>query len=128
MSDSRVVDVGTPSNDFSGWTTTEVRFHKFAELSTETEECSPKFLSLGHEWGLDLYPGGDDDSDEGYVAIALSNMSDESIKIEWGVSVKDADGKEEVHKKPYTVDLAAYGDNMQTAASVILILLNDQNS
>ena len=104
MNVSRVIDVGTPSNDFSGWTTTEVRFHNYADLSTTTDEheASPDFSSLGHEWRLVIYPRGAEDSDEGYVAIMLANISDKSIKIEWGVSVKDAVGKEVDHVKPDT--------------------------
>ena len=67
MNGSRIVHVGTPSSSFKEWITTEVCFHNFADLSTETDEreASPEFSSLGHEWILDLYPGGAEISDEG---------------------------------------------------------------
>ena len=112
MSGSRIVHVGTPSSNFKEWTTTEVCFHNFADLSIETDEdeceASSEFLSLGHQWELQIYPGGDEHSAEGMMAVYLGNMSDESIKIEYGYSVKDAAGKEVHHKKPDTSDFLAY--------------------
>ena len=53
MNGSRLVDVGAPLNDFSGWTTTEVRFHNYTDLSIETDEYeeSPVFSSLGYMSG-----------------------------------------------------------------------------
>ena len=112
MSGSRIVHVGTPSNDFKEWTTTEVCFHNFADLSTERDEYeeSPEFSCLGHEWTLYIYPGGKEVSREGYVAIALANASNKSIKIEYGFSVKDAAGKEVVHHEPSTsCEFVAFG-------------------
>ena len=114
MNGSRIVHVGTPSSDFKEWTTTEVCFHNFADLSIETDEYeeSPEFSSLGHEWGLEIYPGGSDVSSEGMVAITMSNMSsDESIKVEYGYSVKDDAGKEVVYKKPHINEFAACGSS-----------------
>ena len=32
------VDVGTPPSNFEDWTTAEVRFHGFADLTTERDE------------------------------------------------------------------------------------------
>ena len=113
MSGLNVVDVGTPPSGWKEWQVSEVRFHNFANLSTERDayEASPVFSSLGFEWVLVIYPGGEEDSAEGYTAIRLSNRSDKSIKIDWGVSVKDVDGKEVHHEKPYTVEIAARGSN-----------------
>ena len=113
MSGSRFVHVGTPSDDFKEWTTTAFCFHKFADLPIWEDlrflEASPHFSSLGVEWILDLFPEGMENSAEGYVAIGLQNMSNKSIKIEYGYSVKDADGKEVVHKKPKTAKEFAPG-------------------
>ena len=94
----------------SGWTTTEVRFHNFANLSTTTDENvkSPKFSSFGHEWRLKIYPGGREDSDEGMVAVYLGNRSNESIKVEWGVRVRDATGNEVHHAKLFTNDFDSF--------------------
>ena len=104
MSGLNVVDVGTPPSGWKEWQVSEVRFHNFANLSAERGEyeASPEFSCLGHEWTLDIYPGGRENSAEGYVAINLCNMSNKSIKIEYGFSVKDAAGEEVVHEKPST--------------------------
>ena len=100
------MDVGTPASDFEReeWTTTEVRFHGFASLPSErdVEVESPEFSCFGHEWVLDIYPGGKENSDDGYVAVYLSNMSNKPIKIQYGFSVRDAFGKEVVHHEPET--------------------------
>ena len=100
------VDVGTPPEKFEGWTTINVCFHGFADLTTTREEYveSSKFSCFGHQWRLDIYPGGDNGSLEGYVAVDLCNMSSSSIKIQHGYSVRDLDGKEVVHKEPNITD------------------------
>jgi len=91
MSTSRRVHVGTPPDNFKGWTTTEVCFHRFADLTTTRGEgvTSPEFSCFGHRWVLDLYPGGKATSPEGYVAVALGNESNTSIKIQYDYSVRD---------------------------------------
>ena len=99
------VDVGTPPSNFEDWTTAEVRFHGFADLSTAT--ISPVFSCFGHNWLVEIYPGGEEDSVDGYVAVRLCNMSNSSIKIQWCISVRDADGKEVVHLGPDTRELGA---------------------
>ena len=61
---------------------------------------------------MDIYPGGSGNSDDGYVAIDLSNMSNKSIEIEYGYSVRDAAGKEVVHRsKPKTYEFGGDGKN-----------------
>jgi len=113
-----VVDVGTPLDGLNDdWTTTVVRFHGFANLSTTRGEKvqSPEFSCFGHQWTLKLYPGGRASSPEGYVAVALANRSNSSIKIQWGCSVRNADGKELVHKKSYTNVFDAVSDGAGTS-------------
>ena len=87
------LDVGTPPNGFKDWTTALVRFHGFADLTTTRGEYvqSPKFSCFGHQWRLIIYPGGEEDSREGYVGVNLSNFSNKSIEIRYGLSVRDAD-------------------------------------
>ena len=104
-----VVDVGTPPYDVEDWETTVVRFHGFANLPTTRDEdvVSPLFLCLGYQWVLKLYPGGDEDSTEGYVAVELCNQSNTSIKIQHGYSVRDDEGKEMVYHEPDTDKFAA---------------------
>ena len=110
MSTSRV-EVGTPSVSLSGWTTTEVCFRGFANLSTTRGEYieSPKFSYFGHQWVLRLYPGGIPQSDEGWVAVALDHKSNTSIEIQYGLSVRNADGKGVIHVPLYKKDFAEVG-------------------
>ena len=88
-------------------------FHGFANLTTTRGEgvFSPRFSCFGHQWRLYIYPGGRDNSNEGYVAVALANRSnsDTSIKISYGYSVRDSDGKEVVHHELQTNVFAAAG-------------------
>jgi len=83
------------------WITTVIRFHGFANLPTTRDEyvSSPEFSCFGHQWRLDLYPG-EEDSEVGYVDVELVNRSNTSIKIEYGYSVRNVDGKEVVHEEP----------------------------
>lgn len=94
MSTNRGVDVGTASESFSGWTTTEVRFNRFADLSATRGEfiSSPEFSCFGHQWRLHIYPGGIPQSREGYVAVFLGNE----------LNIRNADGKGVVHHKSST--------------------------
>ena len=100
---SRVnVDVGTPQRGFQRYVIAEVCFHGFRDLPAERGECteSPEFICLGHRWRLAIYPGGEEDPDDGMVAVYLRNRSDESIKINNFLSVKDSEGKEVGNDKP----------------------------
>ena len=103
------VDVGTPPENFEGWVAANVCFHGFANLPTTREEGveSPEFSCFGHQWRLDIYPGGNTNTDEGYVATNLANMSTTSIKVQWGCSVRDADGREVVSTRSDTDHFAA---------------------
>ena len=86
-----------------------VRFHGFGDLTTTRDEYvkSPIFSCFGHQWRLYIYPGGKNDSREGYVAVKLVNRSTSIIKIQYGYSIKDADGKEVVHHKSRTNEFGA---------------------
>jgi len=104
MSTTNRVDVGTPSVSLSGWTTTEVGFHGFANLPTTRNEyvISPEFSCLGHQWRVLLYPGGWNNSSAGYVALNLANRSNLSINVQWGCSVRDTNCKEVAHHNSKT--------------------------
>ena len=84
MSASRVA-VGTPQNGFQKWESAEVDFHGFADLPAARGDCtlSPNFICLGHEWRLCFFPGGEENSDDGMVAVYLDHTSDERIEIEY---------------------------------------------
>ena len=59
---------------------------------------------------MDIYPGGYEDSDDGYVAVDLCNMSNKSIKIQYGFIVRDTAGKEVVYYAPGTDEFGAERD------------------
>jgi len=90
---TRIGDVGTPIKNFRGWAITEVKFYGFADLPTTRDEyvISPEFSCFGHQWTCEIYPGGHSESDEGNVAVALTNLSNTGIKIQYGFSVRDDD-------------------------------------
>jgi len=105
------VHVGTPPGDYNGGTATEVCFHGFADLTTTRGEEveSPEFSCCGHQWRLEMFPGGHNESAEGYVSVSLRNMTNTCIKVQWGCSVRNANDKEVVHHKPLTKEFAAFG-------------------
>ena len=107
-----VVDVGMPPSGFQRYDFAEACYHGFEALSTERGEEveSPKFTCLGHQWRLDVYPGGDENSADGMVALFLYNMSDESIEIEYYFSVRDATNKEVVYYDFGSETFAPNGD------------------
>jgi hypothetical protein len=54
---------------------------------------TPEFSCNGHEWYLEIYPGGEEDADEGYVTIYLTHRSEGSITTNFDVMVMDKFGK-----------------------------------
>jgi hypothetical protein len=98
------VHVGTPPKGYHDWTTTKVHFHGFVGLSAirDVGVYSPEFMALGNPWRLKLYPGGRIDSKRGWVAIFLMNQSNESIDMQFGLSIKDGKGKQVAKKQPTT--------------------------
>ena len=89
------IDVGSPpsslsKNNDNEWGMVEVRYHGFRNLTTTRTECveSPEFTCFGRKWCLKIFPGGDSTSEEGMVGIFLYNMGNESIKVQFGLSVK----------------------------------------
>ena len=91
------IDVGTPSREFQSqgsqeWEAADVLFHGFENLpaSRKGHDCvlSPDFTCFGHQWCLQLHPGGNTTSDDGMVGLYLEHRSDESITIQFGFNVK----------------------------------------
>ena len=60
---------------------------------------------------MDVYPGGEEDSDEGYVATNLVNRSNTGIKVQYGYSVRGANGKEVAYEEPDTAEFGALGSD-----------------
>jgi len=77
------------------------------------------FFCFWHKWRLSIWPGGEEDSPEGMVAVQLSNRSNESITIHWGCSVRDAHGKEVVDTEPHICEFGEVGggDNARCYSS-----------
>ena len=85
---------GAPSGQLSDWVITRVAFNGFAGLPTEEGEIfQSEFSCFGHEWTVDLYPGGNSQSNDGYVGLFLSNSSAEAIEVELKFIIK--------HPKPW---------------------------
>ncbi|KAL7523429.1 hypothetical protein ACHAXR_000177, partial [Thalassiosira sp. AJA248-18] len=97
---STTVAVGTPPPGYSYDEAVEacvkVHFHGFASLPAAVDEEveSPQFTCFGHNWTLDLYPGGYEDSNEGMIAVHLCHHSNGSINVDFDFIVRDLDGTE----------------------------------
>ncbi|KAL7516595.1 hypothetical protein ACHAWX_001595 [Stephanocyclus meneghinianus] len=68
-----------------------VEFHDFKNLTTTKDEAivSPEFSCAGHKWTLWIYPGGDEDSEDGMVSIGLSYEMSSDILASFTIIVKD---------------------------------------
>ena len=93
------VHVGAPPpRQPTDWGLAHVHFNGFGGLTTTRDEFvrSPKFSCFGHQWTVELYPGGDDESDDGYVALFLYNMTAEAIEVELKLIVKHPNGEKDI--------------------------------
>jgi len=107
-----IVDFGTPPDGLSeDWTTTVVRFHGFANLTTTRVVASPEFSCFGHQWKVAIWPGGRSNSEEGYAAVTLANFSTTSIKIQYSYSVRKENGKEVVYHESRTEEFSAASED-----------------
>jgi speckle-type POZ protein len=63
----------------------------------------------GHQWALEIYPGGDEYADDGYVSICLLHCSKGNIRANYELQIFDKFGKK---KKafPYTHNFEGRGD------------------
>ncbi|KAL7456982.1 hypothetical protein ACHAWC_008440 [Mediolabrus comicus] len=67
----------------------DVKF--FKDLPATKNHCvsTPKFSCNGHDWDLMIYPGGDEDADEGWVSIYLHHRSEGSITASFELTILD---------------------------------------
>ncbi|EJK73567.1 hypothetical protein THAOC_04800, partial [Thalassiosira oceanica] len=88
------VHVGAPPGGLSDWAITPLHFNGFADLPTTegVEVRSPLFSCFGHQWITAIYPGGDIDSNDGYVALFLANRTEEYIEIVYKYVIKHPNG------------------------------------
>ena len=87
-----VVHVGAPPDHFREWAQTSIYFHGFADLPKERGKFvwSPNFRSLGYEWAIKLYPGGEDDErvEPGKISIYLLSESEtRNIEVHFDFSI-----------------------------------------
>ena len=98
------VHVGQPPDEWESWESRFVHFHHFESLSTKKGKESPVFICFGHAWRVLMYPGGDDVSREGMVALYLRHCSGSEISCKFKFLIRDTSGKvvEEVMSPEYT--------------------------
>ena len=74
------VSVGCP-RPREGWQSFQFNLKHFKDLSTTREHYveTPEFSCNGHEWFLEIYPGGNKGAAEGHVSIFLYHHSEGSI-------------------------------------------------
>eukprot|EP00804_Cyclotella_cryptica_P028555 CCRYP_015814-RA/>CCRYP_015814-RA protein AED:0.30 eAED:0.32 QI:0/0/0/1/1/1/2/0/277 len=77
-----ITHVGTPPTEQVSEKHT-VKFHDFESLTKTKGErvISPVFSCAGHKWILQLYPGGDVDSQDGMVAAYLQGKMSYNIAV-----------------------------------------------
>jgi len=92
------VEIGAQWTNFAGWTTTEVRFHGFMDLSAGIggEVESPEFSCFGDQWTLKLQ-ATTGDVRSNHIAAELENLSYPGAEIEFGYSIRDEWGREMIH-------------------------------
>jgi speckle-type POZ protein len=66
----------------------------FKDLPTTTEHYveTPDFSCNGHQWGLEIYPGGTNKAIDGHVSIFLHHQSEGSITVNYELSIIDKFG------------------------------------
>ena len=89
-----VVDVGTPSSEFQELSSAQVRFHGFANLSTDSDQYvdSSKFTCSGKQWRLRIFPGGHDGGVAGKVSVFLACLDNESIVADLRFNINNSSG------------------------------------
>ena len=78
------------------WKSFHFNLQNFKDLLTTRNHCveTPEFSCNGHDWCLDIYPGGDEDADEGNVSIYLHHRSEGSITVNFELLIIDTFGKQ----------------------------------
>lgn len=91
--------VGTPPASFSLWEIKLFHLHNFLELPNRRNDdvVTSAFRCFGHEWELQVYPGGDGASRGGDVQIYIINNSPENITVDWKIVVIKSNGEASKH-------------------------------
>lgn len=87
--------VGMPPSKWEECGCHLVHFHDFEGLPSERDRavCSPVFKCCNREWKLRLYPGGDEESDEGMVSLYLVNCSGSKVHAWYALCIRSTDGR-----------------------------------
>jgi hypothetical protein len=109
--------MGTAPPEYQGWVTHTVHCHGFDSLlmmrgdfghqwclwagfsTAKLFVYSPEFEGLGHQWSSLIYPEGKEGAEEGMVSLFLNNASKEAIKMDFGFSFNDGNGKQVAFKR-----------------------------
>jgi hypothetical protein len=89
-----VVHVGHPPNEWEGRESHLLHFHNFASLPSGKGEYvkSPKLRSSGHEWRVQIYPGGHSEAKEGNISLYLKYCSEGDFSVQYHLSIKNKSG------------------------------------
>ena len=89
-----VVHVGHPPNEWDGWESHLVHFHKFSSMPSGKDELvwSPTFRSFGQKWRLMMYPGGDSEAKAGNISLYLEHCSEGDFSVQYHLSIKKISG------------------------------------
>ena len=90
------VSIGCPTPR-EGWSSFQFNVKAFKDLATTKNYYveTPEFSCNGHDWMLCIYPGGEEDADEGNVSIFLNHRSKGSISVTYGLMILDKFGNEQ---------------------------------
>jgi len=88
------LQIGAPPGRLSDWAIMPLHYNGFTGLPTTKGAGvhSPKFSFFGHQWVVKLYPGGKNDSNDGYVSLKLSNRTEAAIEVQFKFIIKHPNG------------------------------------
>src|SRR6056300_1169048 len=76
------------------WHSFQFNLKYFRDLTSTKDHHvkTPSFSCNGHQWYLEIYPGGDEDADDGYMSIYLQHRSEGSITATYELQIIDKFG------------------------------------
>lgn len=79
----------------TAWKTLYFNLRDFRNLPTTRNHYvkTPEFSCNGHNWILEIYPGGTNAATEGYVSIFMTHRSEGSNSVKYKVSIIDKFGE-----------------------------------
>jgi hypothetical protein len=85
--------IGMPPEKIPGLETKTIYVHNFLDLcdvrSNHNFVESPSFYCFGHEWKVQVFPGGNNITPyPGWVLVVLRNCSSRNISIDWAATTE----------------------------------------